>query len=545
MNWSKYGDRWKNSVLQINVTQAVYDPARPYSDPKDKEKSASAFIVDIERGLICTNAHIVANAISITGRLSKLGKVDISIELVGICRERDLALCRIVPSDIELILRDLPKERYNDLNMIFGDNMELKETDEVMTIGFPLGQENIKYTTGIVAGFESGSSAQHSSRDVEDARARSPANIQITAAINPGNSGGPLLNSKGEVVGIISSGHPHAQNIGYAIPVRTFLSIYCELLKGIVKMPTLSLEWNKTNRELMREKTNDEGAYGIYVRKVHPDSTVDSLETGDIIKRFEYQDTFWASKEAFNCVSHLSGPLANSNRDPNVICASPSINVICYFDRYGDMKVGTLVDEPKSVSSKPGGNEPPKKIFKQLINRKMHFSEVMDMVPVGSAISMHICRDKEWYVIESHYNYKSVNRISHVYPRLEPIDYEIFAGLCCSNLNLAHVSIFENLDCYLDKNKNRYRRRVVICQVFPDTSAFRTQVLEEGDIIKKINDIEIETLDDIRKILLEKPINIRIETVKKSFYMIPTDVIISEDKKVIKNFNIRTRYSLN
>ena len=514
MNWSKYGDRWKNSVLRITVIQAVYDPTRPYNNPIDKEKSGSAFIIDIERGLVVTNAHIVSNAISITGRISKLGKVNISLELVGICREKDLALCRIVPEDIQLILRDIPKDRYKEINMIFGDNIELKETEEIMTIGYPLGQDNIKYTTGIISGFET-----KSPDNVEDARNRSPVYIQITAAMNPGNSGGPLLNTKGEVIGINAAGHLYAQNVSYAIPSRTFLSIYCELLQGIVRMPTLALEWNKTNRELMGEKTNDEGAYGIYVRKVHPDSSVDSLETGDIIKRLEFQ--------AFG----NDWPKVDSNTDS--ICHGVGTTVICYFDRYGDTKVGVLVDGPDN-----------RKVFKQLIQRKMHLSEVMDMVPIGAPLSMHICRNKEWYVIEAHYIYKSMDRLSHFYPRLEPMDYEIFAGICCSNLNLSHLDKYEKLDCYLTRDKNRYKPRVVICQVFPDTTAFKTQVLEAGDIIRRINNQKIQSLDDIRRILLDRPTDIHIETKQKSYFMVGLNTVISEDLRVLKNFNIRKEYLL-
>ena len=241
MDWTAHGDRWKNSVLQLKVIRAIYKPDRPYGDPNDKTTSGSAFIIDIDRGYVGTNAHVVSNAISITGRIPKLGKRDLSLELIGICREKDLALCKIHHDDIKLITRGLNKEQILNLNMKFGDNMELKETDEVMTIGYPMGQESIKYTTGIVSGFETKNGDEFG--NVEDAKHRSPTYIQITAAVNPGNSGGPLLNRKGEIVGINAAGYLFAQNIGYAIPSRTFLSIYCELVKGtVVKMPTLALE---------------------------------------------------------------------------------------------------------------------------------------------------------------------------------------------------------------------------------------------------------------------------------------------------------------
>ena len=82
MNWTSNGNRWKNSVLQLKVTRAIYKPDRPYGDPNDETVSGSAFIIDIERGYVVTNAHVVSNSISITGRIPKLGKRDISLELI-------------------------------------------------------------------------------------------------------------------------------------------------------------------------------------------------------------------------------------------------------------------------------------------------------------------------------------------------------------------------------------------------------------------------------------------------------------------------------
>lgn len=513
MDWTAHGDRWKNSVLQLKVIRAQYKPDRPYGDPNDRTVSGSAFIIDIDRGYVGTNAHVVSNAISISGRVPKLGKRDISLELIGICKEKDLALCKINHDDIKLITRGMKPEDITTLNMTFGDNMELRETDEVMTIGYPLGQESIKYTTGIVSGFESKDSDDFG--DVEDAKHRSPTYIQITAAINPGNSGGPLLNKKGEIIGVNAAGYLFAQNVGYAIPSRTFLSIYCELVKGtVVKMPTLSLEWNKTNRELMDLKTGDERTYGIYVRKVHPDSCVDSLEQGDIIKRLEYMDSFWATKDAFNI----------HNRNPDVICNSHTIKIFCYFDRYGDASIGVKGSDGR---------------FKKLIDRKMTFAEIMDMVPIGTELNVEICRDQEWYLVEARHVYKDSDRVPRVYPRLDPIDFEIFAGLCCANLNMTHVDSFDNLALFTRNAKNRYSKKVVICQVFPDTAASRTQVLQMGHIIEELNGEKIETLDDIRKILRGRPDMISIKTKDDSYFIVATESVIPEDKRAMKNFNIR------
>lgn len=513
MDWSSHGNRWKNSVLQLKVVQGLYKSSRPYKDPDDKVIFGSAFIIDIERGYIGTNAHVVANAISITGRLTKLGKRDLSLELIGICKEKDLALCKIHHDDIKLIIRGLKPEEIKQLNMQFGDNMELKETDEVMTIGYPLGQENIKYTTGIVSGFDTKDSDDYG--NIEDAKHRSPAYIQISAGINQGNSGGPLINKKGEMVGINTSNYIFEQNIGYAIPSRTFLSIYCELVKStVVKVPTLALEWNKTNRELMKSKTSNERTYGIYVRKVHPDSCLDQLEEGDIIKRLNYNDSFWATKDSFSV----------QNRDPYTICNGQTVEVLCYFDRYGDADVGIKAEDGR---------------FQKLIERKMNFSEIIDMIPIGADISIEICRDQDWYLVKSKHVYKDSNRVARVYPRIDPIDFEIFAGLCCANLNMEHVDNFDILLLHTKKPENRYKKRVVICQIFPDTEAAKTQIFKEGNLIDELNGKKIETLDDIRKILRTKPEMITIKTTIGCFFMVSTETVVQEDKRIMRNFNIR------
>ena len=67
------------------------------------------------------------------------------------------------------------------------------------------------------------------------------------------------------------------------------------------------------------------------MRRVNPDSCVDSLEEGDIIKRLDYEDFFWSGKESFNI----------QNLDPDTICNAKKEMISCYFDRYGDASVGT------------------------------------------------------------------------------------------------------------------------------------------------------------------------------------------------------------
>lgn len=508
MDWKRHATAYQNSVLHLTVTRGIYRADRPYKAPDDSVSSGTGFIIDIKNGWVLTNAHVVENAITITGRVAKLGKRDITLEVVGICRGKDLAMCKIKSEDMSLVTRGLDKNNITSLNMKFGDSLLVNETEEVMALGYPLGQENLKYTTGIVSGFHNHDRDEF--EDVEDSFDRSPTYIQITAPINPGNSGGPLINKNGEVIGINAASYMLSQNVGYAIPSRTFLAIFSELsTKKVVKLPTLALKWNKTNRNIMEERTGDSKKYGIYVRKVGPDSCVDKLKNGDIITELLYKDPFIASKESLDIV--------NSRKTNNV-------EVICAIDRFGDFILFCYKDGD----------------YRQLIDRKISLSEIMDMIPIGTPFSMKISRDRNHYKIDTIHQYVATKRIMRAYPRFEPYEYIIFGGICCAQLDIEHTEIFDNLSSRLNKENNKYRSQIVIVQVFPGTLASKTNVLKPGQIITKINSQTIKTVQNIKNILTKKPKNISIETENKCLFLIDTKQAISDDMNSMKNFSIST-----
>src|SRR3990172_8641717 len=91
--WTQLALKYRDSVVQLRCTEGVYDVYRPYQTPRDRQASGTGFVVDAEKGYVLTNAHVVANAINITGRLMVTGKVDLPMRLLTISRERDLALC--------------------------------------------------------------------------------------------------------------------------------------------------------------------------------------------------------------------------------------------------------------------------------------------------------------------------------------------------------------------------------------------------------------------------------------------------------------------
>jgi S1-C subfamily serine protease len=169
-------------------------------------------IIISEDGYILTNAHVVQDAAQLN--ISLHDGTNHDARLVGIDQENDLAVVKI----------DLPDDLILD-PITFGTAKTLRVGQQVVAIGNPFGYDRTM-TIGTVSGL--GRPVRTDSNTVINGM------IQTDAAINPGNSGGPLLNSKGEMVGIntsIYSTTGGSQGIGFAVPVDTAVSVIPDLIQ--------------------------------------------------------------------------------------------------------------------------------------------------------------------------------------------------------------------------------------------------------------------------------------------------------------------------
>jgi serine protease Do len=167
----------------------------------------SGFLIN-SRGYIVTNAHVVRQAESITVTL--VGGAKYPAEVISSDTESDLAVLKVDPP-ADLDLPYLPLGRSDDLMV----------GETVIAIGNPLGYANT-LTTGVI----SATNRTLSFRNDVEVRGL----IQTDAPINRGNSGGPLLNIKGELIGINTAIRADAQNIGFAIPVDRLVAELVNLL---------------------------------------------------------------------------------------------------------------------------------------------------------------------------------------------------------------------------------------------------------------------------------------------------------------------------
>jgi serine protease Do len=196
-----------NYTIQINPFNP-FNPFRrvPTSSRETAQNIGSGFIVGAN-GLIMTNKHVVSDTEASYSAITNDGK---EYKATSIYRDdaNDLAILKVEATNLKAI------------TLGNADNLQLGE--EVIAIGTPLGQFTNTVTSGIVSGLGRGVTA---GSGYEGYVEKLDNVIQTDAAISPGNSGGPLLNLKGEVIGINTAVSTEGQNIGFAIPVNVIKTV--------------------------------------------------------------------------------------------------------------------------------------------------------------------------------------------------------------------------------------------------------------------------------------------------------------------------------
>ncbi len=237
-------------VVNITSTVVEYDF---FFSPVARQGTGSGSVIDLE-GHVLTNFHVIAGARNLEVALPDQSKYRAAI--VGTDQQNDLAVIR---------LRDVPRDRLHPVKI--GDSTPLKVGQKVLAIGNPFRLQNT-LTIGIISSL--GRTIQTDNGDLLENV------IQTDAAINRGNSGGPLLNTKGEMIGINTSIiSPSGGNIGigFAVPSSTIRRVVEDLIKeGRVLRPWLGIEGYTITPDLATALNLPVSA-GILVAKVYRGSS--------------------------------------------------------------------------------------------------------------------------------------------------------------------------------------------------------------------------------------------------------------------------------
>ncbi|SFC34078.1 S1C family serine protease [Clostridium uliginosum] len=234
--------------------------------PQQVEGIGSGFIIN-EEGDILTNYHVIQGANEVKVTLSN-GK-EVNATVVNYDEAQDVAMIKVESGTVIPAVAEL------------GDSDQIYPGAQVIAIGTPLSKEFAQtLTQGVISAVN---------RNVQGQNGTNINLIQTDAAINPGNSGGPLVNSKGQVIGINSMkigtqlGGTSVEGMGFSIPINEVKTKIDSLSKPILN---LGIQVREITSDLAKKYNLSEG---IYVQGVEEFSSAEKagIKVGDVITKFD------------------------------------------------------------------------------------------------------------------------------------------------------------------------------------------------------------------------------------------------------------------
>ena len=451
---------FESSIFRIHSQNINFNWLEPYKNSKTYESIGTGILIDKE-GFILTCSHVIEKSMKVFISLPAIGKETFEAEIYKFSPQIDLGLIKI--KDLKEFKQKFGKE-LKPLTLGNSDKITLGE--KVLALGYPLGEDKLKRTSGIISGIQDSS-------------------IQTDTPINPGNSGGPLINNKGQVIGVNYAIQNNANNIGYSIPIYLFQKLEIQMRNisdnKIIHSVIIAGTMNNTNENMIKYLTlnNKKCVTGYYISQVFKNGPLDKIgiKSGDVICSFnnlkldnfgEVQTT-WSKEKV-----HLFNILNRFNKGEKI--------PITYYCQNNN----------------------------KIVNKKI------------------ILDDMNFYPIR------------YYYPPFEKIDYIIFGGMILMNLSLNHVDIFDDdLQQYYDWNK-RTESKIILTKILPGSFLKRNKIFTEGNLINQINNIPVNNINDIRSalknpLIKEREKYLSIKNHKNKIFMISYKKILEEEKFLSKN----------
>ena len=476
-----------NTIVRIIVHEAEFDYDLPFKIKGNRTASGTGFFIDLD-GHILTCSHVVQSASHVYIEIPKEGKNQYKAHVLGICPQFDLAVIKI---------EDYKNQQSCTLHE--AKDLPIKSGDDTYALGFPLGQDNLKVTKGIISG------QQHNM-------------YQIDTPINPGNSGGPLVKNN-LVIGVNGAGILLANNIGYAVPISRYFAVKDLLYesKRLIHYPEIfGFEFQRTNQDFidffgyscnvtLETPAEAKGAQGSKRKSSSPSQPRKSR------RRYRGGQPVAQCGGVYVKRTFKKSPIDGIHmKRGDIVCAVNGVKV----DHYGEFS-------------------------QRWMNQKMSMSNMLFSLPLNQKVGIRFWSDKTRSLEDKNFvlrEYKMPIRM--VYPEFEKeaVEYEVIGGMVVMPLTLNHLKgwLRGGLNKYR-KVENRHEPKLVLTSILMGSSLAISRTIGEKEVLDEINDIKVRTLKDFSKALC-KPITkngkqyIKIVTEDKNITILSVTSLIREEE---------------
>ena len=465
-----------NTIVRIVVHEAEFDFELPFKIKGNRSASGTGFFID-DKGHIMTCSHVVQEASHVYVEIPTEGKKQFKAHVLGICPFFDLAMIKI------------EDYKNNDYCELYNENDEnIKSGDETYALGFPLGQDNLKVTKGIISG------QQHNM-------------YQVDTPINPGNSGGPLIKDN-LVIGVNGAGVMFANNIGYAVPISRYFLIKDLIYtnKRLIHYPEIfGFEYQRTtqdfidyfeyNCEKVSRTTTEKNMKHALKKRISSNKTVKNCGGVYVKRTFKH--------------SPISGVRMKQG---DIVCSINGASI----DHYGEFS-------------------------ERWMNQKMDMSNMLCTLPLNKAVVVQFWSGKEKTPHRKSFVLREYKMpIRNVYPAFEKeaVDFEVICGMVVMQLTLDHCAFTLGRIRKYTKIENRHEPKLVIASVLVGSTLATSKTVKSKEIIDEINNIKVKTLDEFRKAIVQ-PVKkrnkkyIKITTEEKNIAILSVDTIHKEETDLI------------
>lgn len=465
-------------VVKIETENSKVNIYTPHETELLGNSFGSGFFIDDQH--IVTNHHVIKSAIQIFINIPYIGKNQYSANLIAYSIENDYAILKI--------------NNYTNKFDAFkiGNSDKIRQGRHLFVIGFPLGSinPNIKIVKGMITGWE---------RNM----------IQHDSNVNPGMSGGAVLDTDLNIIGIhvASLRGIDINSTAYAIPIN-ILDVYN-------RMKLL------TKKNINYPYKIESPSFGFSTQISHP-----ALIEAKLSK----------NNQNNKLLSRLNGSLNKKGVIINKI----------YKKLDSKMKVGDIL---LKIDDYVVDNYNDIRYNKNPYN-KITYKDLTDYAKIGSSYKIQFYSTSKNKIIEEKHNYQTIEKyvpntikkINYINPKIQ---YENIGGLIVQELTMDHVKDFINskhaslISKYIKYNDMQSEKSVLfVSHVYPTTSLYKNKIISIGDIIKKVNSHNINTLSDYRQIILQNKNNyIELQTDSNEIDIININNIIKSEPLLSQQFN--------